>query len=490
MPSASFLLDRLIALKYAFGNIAEEAFDMRDDRSCSFRVLTNLIMLGQVGGEMAQRSREQGLGLLRDYMAISEGQALPPDLNDMVTAVLAKAGEGAGDETSAEAITALVGRCVAEADWGVAGVPELNQRAAAVHLGLVDAMERHYRALVAEIPPQIGTDSPIVDFAGLARALGDGKPARLEVVHVINGGYSKVTVICDLECEGLPSRRLVVRSDAGLAFAGTSVLDEYPVLSRLYDAGVAVPQPLWAGRTSQDALPVMVAAFSEGAPFGSPATAARRSDALCRDMAEHLARIHRLDWDFLGSIDGDKGDFNRRAVEQELDAQAAQMRENGVPSPLLEYALAWLRNNTGLISDRITIVHGDYAPHNLLAVGDTITAILDWEFVKLGNPAEDLCFGRLAIEELGSWDGFCAAYAASGVALPSSGEIRFYTIFSLFRLCVMMMRTDAVFAESKIKAIRMVTPGAERLRPTLLKLARQLGVSPDLEDLKEKDNAD
>lgn len=483
MPPASFLLDRLIALKYAFGAISEEPFDMRDDRKCSFRVLTNLIMLGQLGDEIANHTRDQGLGLLGEYLAVGEDRALSSDLTRSVADAVA------GQELSAEAISALVGRCVAGADWSVPGIPELNQRAAAAHLGVIDAMERHYRALVAEHPPAIGTDTPIVDFEALTRELGDGKPARLNVVHVINGGYSKVTVICDLEREGLPSRRLVVRSDAGLAFAGTSVLDEYPVLKRLYDAGVAVPEPIWAGRTSPGALPVMVAAFTEGAPFGSPATAARRSDALCREMAEHLARIHRLDWRFLGSIEGDKSDFNRRAVEQELDNQAAQMRTNGVPTPLLEYTLAWLRNNTDLISDRITIVHGDYAPHNLLAVGEEITAVLDWEFVKLGNPAEDLCFGRLAVEELGTWEDFCAAYGEGGAELPSPGELRFYTIFSLFRLCVMMMRTDAVFADSKIKAIRMVTPGAERLRPTLLKLARQLGISPAKTYLKGQDDA-
>jgi len=35
-------------------------------------------------------------------------------------------------------------------------------------------------------------------------------------------------------------------------------------------------------------------------------------------------------------------------------------------------------------------VHGDAGPYNLLVEGDHLTAVLDWEFLHLGDPAVDL----------------------------------------------------------------------------------------------------
>jgi len=464
MAEDTFVVDRLIALKHAYGDVGAQPFDIRDDRSCSYRVLANLIMLEQIGDDLEREGRRTNRALLTEYAA---GDGLATDLRrDVLNALCV-------DDASQAALSALVGRCVAGTRWGtLAAAP--NARAAQAHAELLRRMEDRYRAVCADGPPTSAAGMPQIDLAALADHLGDGEPARLRVLHMVNGGYSKVTIICELERRGQPARKVVVRSDAGLAFAGTSVLDEYPVLQALHAAGVAVPAPIWAGRLSDDMLPLLVVEFAEGSPFGSPAAAEVRNEALCRDMAAKLARIHGVDPALLGRVEGDGAAHNRAAVARELDAKSAQMQALDRPMPLLEYALAWLRNGIAVVGGSIAIVHGDYAPHNLLAVGDEVRAILDWEFVKLGNPAEDLCFGRLAIEELGGWDLFVAAYEAAGGSRPSDDEVRFYTVFSLYRLCVMMMRTETVLKDSSAKPIRMATPGAERLRPTLLKLAALL----------------
>ena len=57
--------------------------------------------------------------------------------------------------------------------------------------------------------------------------------------------------------------------------------------------------------------------------------------------------------------------------------------------PMLEWAAIWLRAHAP-VAPRISIVHGDFRIGNFLVDEGRITAILDWEIVRLGDPLEDL----------------------------------------------------------------------------------------------------
>jgi aminoglycoside phosphotransferase (APT) family kinase protein len=435
MTISEYTHDRLLAIKHSFGEMPLERFDIRDDRQCAYRVLCNL--------------------LVEEEVARESGRAVLPERIDLQAAIPAEL--SGADETERH----------------------LRRRAAQLDLDRIADVESRYRELLAQQPPAPAPAALTFDFDALGRCLERDHPDFAAVVvrplQVVNGGYSKVTVICSLESGGAPPSQIVVRLDGEFAFAGTSVLDEYPVVRAMHQAGIAVPRPLWAGRVSENSLPAMISEKAAGEPFGSPTVAAVRSEAICRDMGRHLARVHRAPADPLLARRGQL-QSNITQVRQELEHKALALRRTGETSPVADYALAWLHEHLHFVQERQTVVHGDYGPQNLLAADGAITAILDWEFVRIGNPVEDLCFPRLAVEQLGDFQMFVDSYVEGGGEPPEDKELLFFTVLGLTRLCIMMLQTNALFAASETKAIRIATPGAERIRPILLRLGRLLAL--------------
>ncbi len=91
-------------------------------------------------------------------------------------------------------------------------------------------------------------------------------------------------------------------------------------------------------------------------------------------------------------------------------------------SPVIDYAYAWAvaqcRREPGLTA----FVHGDCGPYNFLIDNDRLTAILDWEFAHLGDPAEDLGIARVYAEDSLAWPDFMQIYGANGG--PEVSEMR------------------------------------------------------------------
>ena len=93
---------------------------------------------------------------------------------------------------------------------------------------------------------------------------------------------------------------------------------------------------------------------------------------------------------------------------------------------------------------RPCLVHADFNGSNLLAAGDTVTAVLDWEFAFAGWPAFD--FGNLLRPPAGRLEGFADAaadgYRAAGGALPDDWR-RLAMIADLYAWADFLARPDA-----------------------------------------------
>ena len=83
-------------------------------------------------------------------------------------------------------------------------------------------------------------------------------------------------------------------------------------------------------------------------------------------------------------------------------------------SPVVDYAYAWARRECALDPGMSAVVHGDAGPYNVLVEGDRLTAVLDWEFAHVGDPAEDLGIVRVYAEDVMDWREFVSIYVASG----------------------------------------------------------------------------
>lgn len=167
---------------------------------------------------------------------------------------------------------------------------------------------------------------------------------------------------------------------------------EFAVLSVANAAGVPVAEPI--ARCS-DALvigaPFLVQGYVSGVAQARlllrDPQMATRGPHLAAALGRELARIHaivptgdRLSMLPIPAISPARNEVARfRAV----------LEGAGEPRPALEYVLAWLDTNAPAPAAPC-LVHGDFRTGNLMADGERVSAILDWEFAHWGDADEDI----------------------------------------------------------------------------------------------------
>jgi aminoglycoside phosphotransferase (APT) family kinase protein len=241
---------------------------------------------------------------------------------------------------------------------------------------LLETFARHGTSLVEqdhEEPPesarlrdwleaQIG--SPIVGFSAA----------------VMSGGHSRRML--DVKAQTATDQlSLVVRIEQGGVF-GTEGTSEGRLMQALGQAGVPVAPIRWIEPT--------------GTALGQPFFVMDRvagtdeiDEISLRGFGRSLLQLHHLDpskvsaaLDVVPSSPDDGVQLAIRRWESVYE-QATDVRV-----PLLDDVSAWLRHNlrpTGPVA----VVHGDPGPGNFLHVEGEVTALTDWEFAHLGDPAED-----------------------------------------------------------------------------------------------------
>jgi aminoglycoside phosphotransferase (APT) family kinase protein len=135
---------------------------------------------------------------------------------------------------------------------------------------------------------------------------------------------------------------------------------------------------------------------------------------------------------------------------------------------MLEWAAIWLSDNAPP-APRVGIVHGDYRIGNFLVDGGRISAILDWELVRLGDPVEDL--GWICMQ---AWRGrspfMCHMFeradlldrynALTGFDI-SDRAVRYWEAFGTYKLAVMHYGARHCFERRGYNDMRMAGMGAQ-----------------------------
>lgn len=111
---------------------------------------------------------------------------------------------------------------------------------------------------------------------------------------------------------------------------------------------------------------------------------------VCRSFIQNLADLHALAYTTAGLGDlGKPQGYNRRQVEGWTKRYFAARTDE---LPHLEAVIEWLSNNVPLESGA-SLIHNDYKFDNVMLDPNdltTITAVLDWEMVTVGDPLMDL----------------------------------------------------------------------------------------------------
>ena len=215
-----------------------------------------------------------------------------------------------------------------------------------------------------------------------ARRVKDALALALDVevadARLLAGGASKEAWAVDTA----DGRELLVRRAlGGVIHVDTLPLrDEFEMLVAAREAGVRVPEPIaYLGEVDgREAFAMDARRRRDDRPTHREEPAAWPRDPDGRAAGADSSRFPPS-----GCPSCPRPTSSAR-LRQELDTV-------GEPHPAIEYGLAWCR--TRLPLERTPVVsHGDFRIGNLAVGDDGIVAVLDWEFAKLGDPAEDLAW--------------------------------------------------------------------------------------------------
>ena len=303
-----------------------------------------------------------------------------------------------------------------------------------------------------------------------------GERADLEIVDVTlaSRGFSKKTILVELGNRRRLPREIALRVDRAFNFLGTTVIDEFAPLVALHAAGVRLPKPHALEVTGKilDG-PFIIFDRMPGALVGNNFQAPVRNPALGADVARCLAQLHRTPIATVGMIRGaDRSE--REQVRQELDKSYAHWLELERDIPLMEAAFNWLYAHLDWAMGARGVVHGDYNFNNILVEGDRVSAIVDWEFVQVGNPAGDLGWFYYGAQGVCGWPEFLDCYEAAGGFHFDRARLGYFVLLGQTRLAVMTLQTESGFDAGRFDDIKFGLSGALYTNKSLHRVATLL----------------
>lgn len=261
---------------------------------------------------------------------------------------------------------------------------------------------------------------------------------RLSDVRRLSGGASMESWAFRFADQEFVLRRLpsgISRDDEGMR--GVSLATQADVIDLAVKSGVTAPT-VRARLQPEDELGegfIMDKANGETLPhkiLGRPEYA-EAEKKLTEQCAAELWNIHNMDTDRL------TGALEYLPPKQLIAQQKERYDEIGGALPIFEYAFRWLHENAPESEVR-KLVHGDFRMGNLMITPSGLSAVLDWELTRLGDPVQDLAYLCTPSWRFGHYDkvagGFATAEAFLAAYAKHSGEavdperFRFWLIYS------------------------------------------------------------
>lgn len=302
--------------------------------------------------------------------------------------------------------------------------------------------------------------------AFLKRRLPQAKSVVVTECTAMTGGYSclmtRVVAVIDGE-----RKVLVARSDvpSGQGVLETDRMQEWRVLSALTAQNtVPMPRALFADEDGTElGARTIILEFAEGGSFLNRLRADEQdrkaqAEALC-DLA---VAIHGADVDALREVLDHPGDWNAY-LDRLIASWRAMEAELSDSVPMLRYMAAWLDANRPLPT-ALTLVHGEFQPSNQVLDADGRLMAVDFEFVHIGDPREDIgwCKWVESVQPpalIGIDDqAFCQRYCArsglgSDVINPLS--VAYFSILPSMKVFSGVLRSQQAFAQGSNTSMRV-----------------------------------
>lgn len=223
----------------------------------------------------------------------------------------------------------------------------------------------------------------------------DGFSGTLDV-RQFSAGQSNPTFLLT-ETNKTGTKRYVMRKKPpGVLLASAHQVDrEFRVMKALEGTGVPVPH-MYALCEDDSVIGTAfyIMEYLEGRVFTDatvPGASGEERKALYDNMAENLAKLHKVDYEAVGLGDfGRPGNYFERQIGRWIK-QYRGAQTTDVPSmeELIKYLPAHIPDEQS-----VTIAHGDYRIGNVMfhPTEPKIIAVLDWELCTIGHPLADVAY--------------------------------------------------------------------------------------------------
>ena len=309
------------------------------------------------------------------------------------------------------------------------------------------------------------------------------------------GGFGKQTILVSVEGRAI-NGTLVIRRDPRVPLPDNDchrVRNEYPVIRAAFDHGFPAPDALWLD-TEHRLLPgpdFFVMRMSPGKTGGNVFRSTQDlSQQLVDVLASGVARLHTLPplvelGDLTDSIRADRWELSiqeatRLYVQGWFDLFRASTHN---PSPTLMALYGWVLNNIPDAPGRPVLVHGDVGFHNMLIDQGSLSALVDWEFAHIGDPAEDLGSIRNSLGDA-MWDDVMLAYKAAGGPEIDAQRLHFFRVWQHVRNASASNLAMGKFQTGEVTDLKLAYTGHYHF-PLFIKAATDLiAAGPDGAELQ------
>ena len=205
-------------------------------------------------------------------------------------------------------------------------------------------------------------------------------------VHELTGGASRNSYILSTR----DNAKSFLRLDAGhgpLSGTAYTLGREYGALAQLQGKGLKIAK-VYAFSPEHSA---MLMEFLPGNTSYQKTGTAQEEAALRRELMQAVVSLQQVDPRQVSALGAAAGAPLREAIPPDLIEWRRLYHERAtIRDPLIDFALNWLTHAMPDPAMPSVIVHGDVGPGNFLINDGRISALIDWEMVRLGHPLEDV----------------------------------------------------------------------------------------------------